>query len=1066
MNTHSHDQNQKINSQDNDNKKPDPRGSIERDRRYWKSFDDLNNTPEFNQALQTEFMSSPLREETANEGNDKWARREFLKLMGASVALTTAAGCIRRPVQKIVPYTKQPEDVTIGMSSWYTSTYFDGQEGFGLLIKSREGRPVHIAGNPEHPLNKGAVSSRAQASLLGLYDPERLQGPKRNLLNEKRTNKETISVTWEALDNKVVESLKKGSVYLLSGNISSPATQAVIDDFGKAFNSQHIVWEPLAHDDVMLGQLAAYGSAVVPSYRFDKAKTIVSIDADFLGSWLTPVSFTRQFSAGRKKIESMNRLISFDSTYSLTAANADIRFKIKPSQQLTVVMGLINELIGRSSYAANEAVKAALAPFKNATEQLKLSSDSLKKIADELFKNAGESLVVAGGLQAKTEDSHQLQIAVNFLNTILGNEGKTVLGHKGLNRLTADYNKLQLLIKDMKDNKVKTLIIYRSNPLYALSESVGFAEALKQVENVIYIGDMMDETAKLCHYVATDNHALETWGDAEFAPGVYSVHQPLIRTMYDTRSFQLTLMTWAYIANLGPKRLITYETYFDYLRAFWKEEMAPKLAKGKDFETFWSEILQSGVLGEVETSDSARTFKIESFVDIKKKNSGSTLELALYPTVQLGDGTLANIGWLQELPDPVTKIVWDNYASISIKTSETLKLKQGDMVEVKVDNKKIELPIHIQPGLHDEVVAISVGYGRTAAGKVGNEIGKNAFSLSALKDSKVLFSGLAVELKKLNKKYELVTTQGHDSMEGRQIVVTATNKDYAESKSSQIHRHHTWSIWSGHHYNGHKWGMGVDLNSCTGCSACMTACQSENNIHVVGKKYVMQGREMHWIRIDRYYTGDIENAESVFQPVMCQHCDNAPCETVCPVAATVHSSEGLNEMLYNRCVGTRYCSNNCPYKVRRFNWFNYAKLIEKPMHMSLNPEVTVRPRGVMEKCTFCVQRIKEAKNKAKTEDRALKDGDVKVACETACPANAITFGDLNDESSAVSKLFKSEPRAYALLEEWYAKPAVRYLSKIKNNDKVTPKNGDHAGVKPNKSNAPIKSISNSDGGQV
>lgn len=1047
MKTHSHDHEHTA------EEKKNSRPSIERDRSYWKSFDDLNDTPEFNQALQTEFMSSPLREETSKEGteSDKWARREFLKLMGASVALTTAAGCIRRPVQKIVPYVKQSEEVVPGVSNWYTSTYFDGQEGFGLLIKSREGRPVHIQGNPSFPLNSGAVSSRAQASLLGLYDPERLQGPKRNLLNENRTNKETVAVTWDELDKKAVEEINKGSVYILTGNISSPATQAVIDDFGKAFGSQHVVWEPLAHDDTAEGQKLSYGEAGVPAYRFDKAKTIVSIDADFLGSWLTPTSFSRQFSSGRKNLETMNRLISFDSTYSLTGANADVRFKIKPSQQLTVVMGLINEVIGRTSYAGSDLVKAALAPFKNAAEVLKISPDVFKKIADELYKNSGESLVVAGGIQTKTANALNLQIAVNFLNTILKNEGKTVLAKKANNRLKASYDSLLDLVKKMKAGSVKTLIIYRSNPLYALSQDAGFAEALKKVDTVIYAGDKMDETAQSSHLIATDNHALETWNDAEFAEGLYSIHQPLIRTMYDTRSFQLTLMTWAYLANKGPKRLTTYETFYDYLRAFWKEEMSPKLAKGQDFETFWNSLLQTGFAGKADSAVTARNFKIEAFTGIKNKGAESKLELALYPTVQMGDGTLANIAWLQELPDVVTKIVWDNYASVSIKTAENLKLKQGDLVEVKVGENKINLPIHIQPGLHDEVVSISVGYGRTHAGKVGNGIGQNAYTLSTVKNNQVLFSGLTAELNKLGKKHELVTTQGHDSMEGRQIVVTATNKDYQESKSANIHQHHTWSIWSGHHYNGHKWGMSLDLNACTGCSSCMTACQSENNIHVVGKKYVMQGREMHWIRIDRYYTGDVENAEAVFQPVMCQHCDNAPCETVCPVAATVHSSEGLNEMVYNRCVGTRYCSNNCPYKVRRFNWFNYAKLIEKPMHMALNPEVTVRVRGVMEKCTFCVQRIKDGKNIAKTEGRALKDGDIKTACQIACPTSAIAFGDLNDENSVVSKIFKSEPRSYALLEEWYAKPSVRYLSKIRNNDKLTPKKDNHAGTSPNES---------------
>lgn len=1005
---------------------------IERQTGIWRSFDELNNTPEFQKSLSTEFMSSPLRSESASEGTEGFARRDFLKIMGASVALTTAAGCIRRPVQKMVPYNKQPEEVTLGVSNYYTSTYFDGQEGFGLLVKSREGRPVHIEGNPHNPLNGSAVSVRAQASLLSLYDPERLQKPLRNLLNEKRTNKETVGISWEELDKKVVAELSKGGIALLTGNLSGPSTKAVVGDFCSAFKADHYTWEPLAQDDVLNGQKLSYGEAVVPSYRYDKAKIILSIDADFLGAWGPAIQSNRLFAEGRRNPAKMSRLISFDSTYSLTAANADVRFKIKPSEQLRVVMGLIAEIFPENSAAAN---------YKNTAEKLGISSEDFKKVAMDLKKNAGESVVVTGGLQTRTADSEAVQIAVNYLNHLLGNDGKTILAKSGNQNLSAQYDSLMTLISKMKSGVVKTLIIYRQNPLYTLAASLGFHEALNKVGTVVFIGDQMDETASFSHFVATDNHALESWNDSEFANGVYGLHQPLIRPMYDTRSFQLSLMTWGFMAKVGPRRLQDYETFYEYLRAFWKTEMAPKLAKvngqAQDFETFWNHVLQQGFVGEISNSSSARNFKTESLSKIKNTQKSSELELVLYATSHIGDGTLANVAWLQELPNPVSKIVWDNYASVSMKTAERLHLKQGDLIDVKSGDTVVTLPTHIQPGLHDGVVAVAVGYGRTKAGKVGNGIGQNTYVFAMTENNNILFSGAAVEIKKLGQKYDLVTTQGHDSMEGRQIVVQATNKDYEKSKSANIHKHHTWSIWSGHQYNGHKWGMAIDLNTCTGCSACMTACRSENNIPVVGKKYIMQGREMDWIRIDRYYVGDVENAQTVFQPIMCQHCDNAPCETVCPVAATVHSTEGLNEMVYNRCVGTRYCSNNCPYKVRRFNWFNYAKLIEKPMHMALNPEVGVRTRGVMEKCTFCVQRIKEGKNVAKTENRPLKDGDIKVACESACPTKAITFGDLNDDTSRVAKTFKSEERSYALLEEWYAKPSVRYMTKIRNNDQIT-----------------------------
>lgn len=1020
-----------------------PPEKIERDTTYWRSFDELQNSEKFQSTLATEFLSSPLRAESAQEGadSDGVARRDFIKLMGASIALASASGCIRRPVQKIVPYNKQPEEVTVGVANYYTSSFFDGQEGSGLLIKSKEGRPIHIEGNPDFPTNKGSASVRAQASLLSLYDPERLTKPYRNLLNEKRTNKESVGISWDELDQRVLAALQKGSVAVLTGSIASPSTKAVVGDFCSAFKATHYQWEPLAMSDVVEGQKASYGEAVVPEYRYDLAKTIVSIDADFLGSWGPAMAATRLFAEGRRSPGQMSRLISFDSLYSLTGANADIRFKIKPSQQLKVALALANEvahLSGGKASGVNYSID-------DLATELGLAGDRLKKIATELYKNRGQSIVIAGGLQTMTEESRQLQAVVNLINSNLDNEGKTVRAQTGTSHLTASYADMLALIAKMQSGSVKTLVIHRANPLYALPASVGFQDALNKVETVVYSGDTMNETARLSHYVVTENHALETWGDTEFNRGLYGIHQPLIRSMYDTRSFQLSLMTWGFMGKVGPDRLQKYETYYDYLRAFWKSELAVEISGSKlsegEFEKFWNELLQKGFKQSTKNNSvKARSFKTESLSGLKTPEKKSGLELVLYAKSHIGDGALANSAWLQELPDPVTKIVWDNYAMISMKTAENLHVKTGDVVEIKSGSTALKLPIHVQPGMHDEVVAVAVGYGRTHAGKVGSGIGMNAFEFLTVGMDKnlVVAAGSTAQLTKTGDKIQLATTQEHHSMEGRQIIVQATNLDYEKEKGANIHRHHTWSIWSGHQYNGHKWGMTVDLNTCTGCSACMTACQSENNIHTVGKKYILQGREMHWIRIDRYYVGDAENAQAVFQPIMCQHCDNAPCETVCPVAATVHSSEGLNEMVYNRCVGTRYCSNNCPYKVRRFNWFNYAKLIEKPMNMALNPEVGVRTRGVMEKCTFCVQRIKEGKNKAKTEERDLKDGDIKTACETVCPSQAITFGDLNDENSRVSQIFKSEERSYALLEEWYAKPSVRYMSKIRNNDEVTP----------------------------
>jgi molybdopterin-containing oxidoreductase family iron-sulfur binding subunit len=1023
-----------IHNEENLNKSDEKsnRPVIQHDNNYWLSLENYYQDPEMKKLAETEFLSSPLKEDK----EEPWARREFLKLMGASLALSTAS-CVRRPVQKIVPYNKQPEEVTLGIPNYYTSAYYDGQEALGVLIKTREGRPIKLEGLDTYPLNEGGTSVRAQASILSLYDPDRLTSPKKNLFNEKRTNKDTIAVKWEDADKAIVPELKKGDVVLLTGNYASPATKALVKDFSEAFKAKHVSWEPLSYEDIKKGQEKSYNSSVVPFYRFDKAKMIVSVDADFLGTWLMPTVFTKQFSKTRKDFAKMSRLVTFDSNYSLTGANSDIRVRIKPSQQLQVVVALINEIVvaqGKSSYAGNATVKNWLSQFGNASEGLLLEPALLKEIAKDLWANKGESLVVAGGIGANSAQSLDLQIAVNFLNSILENDGKTILSKTSTLTTQSSYSELMSLIEDMKNKKVKTLVIHRSNPAFALSAKAEFVAALNNVGMVVYIGDKMDEMAQHAHFVLPENHALETWGDIEAVSGVFSIQQPAIRPMYDTQSFQLTLMNWAFQAKQGPKRIQEFETFYDYLRSYWRTELHSKLAKGKTFDAFWSEVLQKGFVGEMEESNAARNFSLDALNSVKKAAAVTGFELVLYPTVQIGDGLTSNIAWLHELPDPITKIVWDNYVSVSIATANKLKVKEAQIIELDVQGAKLELPLHIQPGLHDDVLAVAVGFGRTHGGQVTNGIGLNAYALAKVDKSGVALTGTSTQVKVTSKKYELAQTQTHHSMEGRQIVVEATLKEYEEKKAHLIHKHPIWSYWSGHQYNGHKWGMAIDLNSCTGCSACMVACQSENNIPVVGKKYVIQGREMHWIRIDRYFTGTPENAEVVFQPVMCQHCDNAPCETVCPVLATVHSSEGLNEMVYNRCVGTRYCSNNCPYKVRRFNWFHWTKKIEKPLHMALNPDVTVRMRGVMEKCTFCVQRIKDGKSKAKLEKRPLKDGEIKTACQTSCPTNAIVFGDMNDKESQVSKLFSNE-RSYALLEEWHAAPAVRYMAKIRNNGK-------------------------------
>ena len=1017
---------------------------------YWKTLSqweaqnkqDSELASEVQAQSQTEFQSSPLRDAdlTEEDQDSGFARRDFLKLMGASIAMASA-GCIRRPVEKIIPFNKGVEEITFGVPNYYTSAAFDGAEPLGLLVKTREGRPIKIDGNPEHPLNRGGTSARAQSIVLSVYDPDRLQGPQKNQLNKEKTNFDALKkVGWEDLDKEVVEILKasQGSTVILTGGVVSPSYKALISEFTAGFKAKHVSWEPLHNEDVREGQRSSYGEDVAPFYRLDKAKVVVSIDADFLGTWQAPTSFARDFAANRKNpAGGMSRLVVFESGYSLTGANADMRVSIKPSRQVTVAMALAHTLIVKKSYskfAGVASVKAALEPFANSGATLGVSEEWLSNLAEDLWKHKGQSLVLAGGLQTQTTQAHDLQVAVNFLNSVLENDGSTILPQASFTAKGSDRAMVEL-IEEIKAGKVKTLIIAGVNPAYSLSADTGFAEAIKSVGHIIYAGDRVDETGRVSNYILPDNHALENWGDVEAVEGVFSIQQPTLRPMYDTRSFQQSLMIWAKGAKVTGKRTQAAETYYDFVRGVWQSEIQKQAGHSGGFETFWEEALQKGVIstGRLQKSSSPRSFKTEALSSIKRVEQEG-LELVLYPSVALGDGSMANVSWLQELPDPVTKICWDNYASVSMRTAEELHLKEGDIVKVKVGEKILEIPAHIQPGLHNEVVSIAVGYGRTAAGKIGTAVGSNAYKLMNVVKGRVTGSGQGVSITKTGEHTKLACVAGNNSMEGRKIVAETTLTEYLKDNSASNKRPESFSLWSGHQYNGNKWGMAVDLNTCTGCSACMIACQAENNIPVVGKKYVLQGREMHWIRIDRYFTGDPANAATVFQPVMCQQCDNAPCETVCPVLATVHNSEGLNDMAYNRCVGTRYCSNNCPYKVRRFNWFNFTGKLEKPQNQQYNPDVTVRMRGVMEKCSFCVHRIKATRNKARLEQREMHDGEVKTACQEVCPSQAITFGNINNKDSVVGKIFREEPRAYGLIEEFNAAPVVRYLTKIRNKE--------------------------------
>ncbi len=999
--------------------------------KMWLSLEQYNNDPKFRETAEKEFMSSPLRED------GDMGRREFLKLMGASMALASTA-CIRRPVNKIVPYANRPVEVIPGVANYYASSLLDGNQGFGIVVKTREGRPIKLEGLAEHPVNMGGLSARAQSYILSLYDPERFNGPKRNLQNPTRSNRDTVNVSWADADKDVMEQLKKGKVRVLTSTLASPSTNSLISQFNKTFGGQHVQWDALSNASEREAQQACYGQAVTPRYRYNKAKVIVSFGADFLGSYQNAVEATRLFAKGRVAGPLMSRLVVFESLMSLTGANADTRVAIAPHHLVDAAMGLLHELIvvgKKSSYAGRSEVSSWLEPYRDSARRLGIDPDVFKRLAADLWENRGESLVVAGGLNTQSEDSLALQIAVNFLNSVLDNDGKTVEHKNGaaLTSLGSD-EAIGRLMEEMKAGQVNTLLIHKCNPAYALGIH-GFAEALKKVGMVIYTGDRNDETGRMADLVLCDHHALESWGDYEFQDQVFSIQQPTIRPMFGTRAFQDSLLTW-----LGDKR-----DWLSYLKSQWAAIHSRWSSGAKSFEDFWVDVLQTGVIdlsnqsGKRNQNSGARPFNVGALRRAKFEPRNENGEsLVLYASVGMLDGSLANVPWLQEFPDPVTKITWGNYVTVAPEYATKHGLKEGRVLELELDKNWIDLPVHIQPGQHPSALGVKIGYGRTGAGSVADGVGANAYVLAQWKNNRLVTSGLKVKVTPQGRSEELACTQGHHVMEGRNIIAHTTLPAYLKDKSAGIHKHKIFSIWDEHKYTGHKWGMVIDYNTCTGCSACVIACQAENNIPAVGKKYVILGREMHWLRIDRYYKGEPASPEVLFQPMLCQHCDNAPCETVCPVVATSHSDEGLNEMIYNRCVGTRYCSNNCPYKVRRFNWFNYMEK-DPVKQMAYNPDVTVRSRGVMEKCTFCVQRIKEAKQIAQDNKEKLQDGDVKTACQQSCPSGAIVFGDVNDPSSEVAKLFKAE-NSSGVLDELNTKPAIRYLTKIRNH--LTPPKGD------------------------
>ena len=1013
---------------------------MEENKTYWKGLEELEQTPEFKERAAKEFPEYlPVN---GNEDGDP-SRRDFLKMMGFGMAAVSLAAC-EAPVRKAIPYVNKPVDVDPGVANYYASTYSIGNDYCSIVVKTREGRPIKVEGNELSKVSGGGTTPQVESSVLSLYDEQRFKGPK---IGGNDTS-------WDELDQRIKDELatNSGKTVIVSYSNCSPSTQRAINELSAKYgNVEWVQYDPISFSGTLDAYESATGNRALPVHDFSKAKTIVSFGADFLGSWPNQAMNSRQFTSMRKlgdKKKDMSRLYSFESNLSLTGSNADYRQPIKPSQEGLFVANLYNLIAQGTGGATIDVPKVG-------------NSVVLEKAAKDLLSSKEKSLVISGSNDAN------VQTLVVAINNLLGAYGTTIDLSKSNNTRKGNDKAFGRFVNELKGGQVGAVVFYNCNPVYDHPSGGEIAGAIGKAKTSVSTSDRMDETADVVKYLAPDHHYLESWNDFEPVSGHLSLSQPTISNIFNTRQAQESFLRWA----------DNSDSYYDYVRAGWQP-----LSSGI-FDAFWDQCLHDGVYesgaSNRSISVSVDASSVASAISGKYKANSSGMELITYSNYSVGDGIQANNPWLQEMPDPITKAVWDNYITVPVKYAKENGLgydperMKAKMVTLTAGGKSLKVPVIPQPGQAEGTIGIALGYGRSKAGKVADNVGVNAYDLvqsSAEGLTYNLTSGVSISGSE--GEYQVAQTQTSQTYAGRETVIQETVlKEYQKdpqagrnfphiSSATGTEKPYAVTLWKGHEYPNHHWGMIVDLNSCTGCGTCHVACQTENNIPVVGKQEVLNRREMHWIRIDRYYsssTADIEeaaeNPEVTFQPMMCQQCNNAPCETVCPVAATTHSTEGLNQMTYNRCIGTRYCANNCPYKVRRFNWFKYHDNAQFDKNTSmnndlgkmvLNPDVTVRARGVMEKCSFCVQRIQAGKLQAKKELRRPNDNDITTACVKACPSDALVFGDMKDPNSKISKKLKikekeksveaREPRAYHVLEELRVMPNVWYLTKVRNKD--------------------------------
>lgn len=1014
---------------------------------YWRSFKELFNNKEEIVNLQDASNNAVIDDSTPG-GLKGMSRRKFFALLGASAALAGTGCSDYRNKGDIVPYNTKPEEITIGKANYYASTCDACVNSCGILIKTREGRPIKIDGNPDHPVNKGKVCAKGQANILNLYDPERIKEPLSG------TGGIYSSIMWKKADKEITALLNSANssgkeIAFISHTILSPSYKKVIDDFRIKYPTTKFYSYELFNEEIKNSAWKkCYSTEKFPIIDWDKAKVILSLEGDFLGTEGNKVEASRLFSGNRDVFnpQGFNKLYCVEGDMSLTGINADYRLSLRPDAQYEFVMSLLSEIVLKKKISNLFTDSIANAKLNNfSLNQLKnnygLSEKTLNLLVSDLVANRGKAIVYAGN--SLTEET---QIAVNLLNEVLGNNEVYNKNSEAAPLVKlSDKNEIDSLISNMKSGKVGVVIHIDSNPVYHFATDYDYLNALKKVENVISLTSLENESSVYAKYVLPINHTFESWGDFKTRSGFISLQQPVISPIYNSRQKEAILLNWI-SANTDN---YSETLYHEYIMNRWEKEVFPNSVTSLGYKEFWYASLHDGLAVQKENIKNSYDYSSSSLAEISSNpKRAEGMSVILKESYSLGDGRYANNGWLQELPHPVTKMTWDNYAAISEKTAKANDLKDNDVIEININGNKVNIPVYLQPGVAENTIAVQLGYGRSKSGIVGTGVGHNANTLLTKKskltpwlfsEASIRKTGDSYKLISPQEKYEFDNESTKDQHLKRGIIQEGTVEEYKkkpdflkEGKEEKLE-----SIYTVHQYTGVKWGMSIDLNRCTGCGDCVAACNVENNIPVVGKDQVEKGREMQWLRIDRYYSGTPEEPVVSHQPMLCQHCDKAPCEQVCPVVATTHSPDGLNQMVYNRCVGTRYCSNNCPYKVRRYNFFNFrdhfrSGIYEKPVLALLhNPEVTVRSRGVMEKCTFCIQRIMESREEAIRNNVPLKGSDVRTACQDACNTTAIQFGDINDKASDFSK-YRNHELGYYVLEEVNARPNVTYIAKLRN----------------------------------